>query len=344
MLKNIALLVCVGLAPQAAWAQGGIGTSCGGSTSTHTMRQVSGVRAVEVVATTTRTYIGLGCVYFVQTEAWVNGVGPAANSGQQGMVAKVQFTIGVPSYRTWQSTAKHWLITFGLWQNMGDTWATANVVPTSTGTCVFNPNCPEGTDFKGFPYCTCQRLSPILIDTAGDGYRLTSAAAGVVFDLDANGNTVEQIAWTEPDSDDAWLALDRNGNGRIDDGSELFGSRSPAYADHAEPWAANGFDALQFLQGPSYGASYGDARVDARDAMFAQLRLWFDRNHNGVSDAGELVPLAEAGIVALETTAHAQGRRDQYGNLFALRGRVWHTVHGQLVPRPVYDVFLTVAP
>ena len=71
--------------------------------------------------------------------------------------------------------------------------------------------------------------SPIIVDTARDGYRLTSVANGVYFDVNADG-TPERTAWTRRDSDDAFLAMDRNGNGRIDDGTELFGNYTPAYA------------------------------------------------------------------------------------------------------------------
>ena len=72
--------------------------------------------------------------------------------------------------------------------------------------------------------------SPLIVDTARDGYRLTSVDNGVRFDLNADG-VPEQVAWTRRDSDDAFLALDRNGNGRIDDGSELFGNYTPARPD-----------------------------------------------------------------------------------------------------------------
>lgn len=75
--------------------------------------------------------------------------------------------------------------------------------------------------------CGSCNPSPIVIDTLGNGFDLTSAAQGVFFDIAATGRAL-QIAWIQ--GDDAWLALDRNSNGRIDNGQELFGNftRQPA--------------------------------------------------------------------------------------------------------------------
>ena len=103
---------------------------------------------------------------------------------------------------------------------------------------------------------------PFIVDTARDGYRLTSVDNGVRFDLNADG-VPEQVAWTRRDSDDAFLALDRNGNGRIDDGSELFGNYTPARPDTPGVTTPNGFEALKFVESAAYGASERNGVIDS---------------------------------------------------------------------------------
>jgi hypothetical protein len=164
---------------------------------------------------------------------------------------------------------------------------------------------------------------------ARNGFGLTSASEGVYFDLDADG-TPEHWSWTAANSDDAWLALDRNGNGTIDNGQELFGNFSPQPASGHR----NGYIALAVFDLIASGGNE-DGQIDARDAVFSRLRLWRDINHNGLSEYGELESLPARGVIALDLNYRASRRVDQYGNRFAYTSRVTG-----LVGRWSFDVFL----
>src|SRR5438876_87146 len=106
-----------------------------------------------------------------------------------------------------------------------------------TDWCTYVDGCPAGQQVWG----TCCYImdSPILIDVANDGFELTNAVSGVWFPIGPN-SFMYQVAWTYPDSDDAWLALDRNGNGTIDNGQELFGNFTPQ-PEPPQGQAKNGF-------------------------------------------------------------------------------------------------------
>jgi hypothetical protein len=153
--------------------------------------------------------------------------------------------------------------------------------------------------------------SPILIDWDDAGYRLTDAAAGVSFDFYFSGRPV-QIAWTAPRSTNAFLVLDRDGDGLITSGKELFGSMSaqPPSAD------ANGFRALALLD------DNHDGWIDVRDAVYPLLRLWIDSNHNGISEPPEMHTPAELGVRAMELHYQEHRWRDAHGNQFRYRARI----------------------
>lgn len=180
--------------------------------------------------------------------------------------------------------------------------------------------------------------TPILVDVAGNGFQLSKAQDGVVFNLIPD--LPVKVAWTTANTDDAWLALDRNGNGTIDSGHELFGN----VTDQPNPAAGvnkNGFLALAEYDKPGNGGN-GDNVINARDAIFTSLRLWQDSNHNGLSEAAELHTLQELGVATLDLNYKESKKTDQYGNKFGYRARV-KDVRGNALGRWSWDVFLKMA-
>ncbi len=175
--------------------------------------------------------------------------------------------------------------------------------------------------------------SPIIIDTDGTGFHLTSAANGVMFDFYGNGVPI-QIAWTKTGSGTGFLALPKDG--KITSARDLFGNVTAQPLMKTRP--PNGFAALAIYDSPAYGGN-NDGVIDSKDAVWSKLRVWIDANHDGVSQPEELHTLEEVGIVGIAVHYERTGYTDQFGNHFRYEGHLI-PVRGDNVDRKIFDVFL----
>ena len=138
-----------------------------------------------------------------------------------------------------------------------------------------------------------ETYDPIVIDFNKNGVTSTRLDNTVYFDHDNNG-FAEATAWIE--KDDGLLAMDKNNNGKIDNGNELFGNHTisnTAYG-YTDKKATNGYEALK-----AYDLN-GDNVIDEKDEIFNKLKIWKDTNSNGITDEGELSSLADNNIKSID--------------------------------------------
>jgi hypothetical protein len=143
-------------------------------------------------------------------------------------------------------------------------------------------------------------------------YELTSVEDGVRFDIEGDGS-LELVSWTPPDSDVAFLAFDRDADGRIADGRELIGSYTVSGV------RSNGPNALMALakegralaKDPQSSSLHGT--INADNPLFSKFVLWFDANHNGISEPGEVQP-AEEPLAHIGLGYSRLHLRDRHGN------------------------------
>ena len=167
-----------------------------------------------------------------------------------------------------------------------------------------NPN--ENTSYLGAK-TFAPKKDPLTLDLDNDGLETVgiNPNAPILFDHDGDG-VKTGTGWVK--ADDGFLAYDRNGNGSIDSGKELFGDATTLYTGGN---AADGFAAL------AQEDTNHDGLVNAADTHFANLRIWRDLNQDapqeillgdGISQSGELFTLASQNIAALRVakTVHSQ--------------------------------------
>jgi hypothetical protein len=198
-----------------------------------------------------------------------------------------------------------------------------------------DPPCDLGTGTEGQNPHGC---SPIILDIDGDGFNLTSAAGGVLFDITGTGHPV-QMGWTAQGANNAFLALP-GADGLVHNGKQLFGNFTPQPpSEHP-----NGFTALAVYDDPKKGGN-GNGVIDAGDAIFSSLKLWIDANHDGICQPEEMHTLQSLGVASISLHYRESRRVDQYGNAFRYKAPVDPNAPDPAhVGRTAYDVFFVTLP
>ena len=156
----------------------------------------------------------------------------------------------------------------------------------------------------------------MVLDLDGRGLFMTDAGNGVSFDLASDG-TLLNLGWTERKSRKAFLVLDRDGNGRIDSGKELFGIL-PLERNCKD---SNAFQTLALYDKPENGGN-SDGIIDSHDAIYLQLRLWIDSNHDGMSQSNELFTLPELNVTSISLDYQPASKLDRHGNSIHNRAKI----------------------
>ncbi|KXU39395.1 hypothetical protein AXE65_08805 [Ventosimonas gracilis] len=194
-------------------------------------------------------------------------------------------------------------------------------------------NSKTNTDFQS-AQSFVQRIDPLVLDLDGDGIETVSANSGITFDFNGDGLKTG-TGWLN--RDDGFLVLDRNGNGTIDNGSELFGIDT---VKSDGTLAKDGFDALRDLD------SNGDGVFDAYDLLFEQVRVWQDKNQDGISQADELKSLIELGINAIHLGSNSSNQLNNGNRISATAtvefadGSTGMAANLDLASNPFYREFL----
>ncbi|BCM25597.1 calcium-binding protein [Methyloradius palustris] len=157
--------------------------------------------------------------------------------------------------------------------------------------------------FSNFP----QRSDPFTLDLNGNGVETTgiSNTNPILFDVDADGIKTS-TGWVAPS--DGLLVMDRNGNGYIDNGRELFGD---ATLKSNGQLAADGFDAIADQD------TNQDGIVSSLDDNWDNLLVWRDLNQDGISQANELTSLNTLGIASINVTSVEHNTLLNNGNVLA---------------------------
>ncbi|MEM8962031.1 MAG: hypothetical protein AAGD38_11155 [Acidobacteriota bacterium] len=226
---------------------------------------------------------------------------------------------------------------FGGQQNIEPWFISASLIEMKVTGLICPFSCKKKGDVIVDMKCNCDADwrpadcldDPLLFSFDDDELSLTDVSRGVEFDHDGDGFT-EPTAWTAARAREAFLVLDRDGNGWIDNGLEIFGDET-SQPTSDDP---NGFRALAVFDDALSGGNE-DGRISADDRIFDELELWFDTNHDGRSQENELMPLGSH-IVSIDLGYWPSTEVDRHGHLLAYRSVARGT---NQIAHPVWNVF-----
>ncbi|MBK3843275.1 EF-hand domain-containing protein, partial [Paraburkholderia aspalathi] len=224
----------------------------------------------------------------------------------------------------------------------GDDSAEDGKLKTYDPTGAYDPSKSNGSPGGGLPFDLGRNIhdffkwlsqslnlvDPLILDIDGDGIHTTNPDnSNAYFDFDGNGSRTH-TGWIS--TGDGFLVLDRNHNGTIDSGAELFSNFTPLANGTL---AANGFDALREFD------LNRDGVIDRNDAIWSSLRIWRDANGDGTSQSGELLGLDELGIVSINLSKDATIRTLENGNMVRGSGSFVQMVDGVPVERDMQEIW-----
>ncbi len=171
-------------------------------------------------------------------------------------------------------------------------------------------------------------IDPLILDLDGDGVHTTGVDHSEAhFDFAGEGSRTH-TGWIS--TGDGLLVLDRNHNGLIDTGAELF-SNFTQLANGT--LAANGFEALREFDFNK------DGIIDHNDSVWSSLRIWRDGNRDGATQDGELLTLTQLGIVEIRLSRDSTVRTLENGNIVRGTGSFVHVVNGIKTEHEMLEVW-----
>ncbi|WP_153076021.1 hypothetical protein [Paraburkholderia bonniea] len=175
---------------------------------------------------------------------------------------------------------------------------------------------------------TIGMIDPLILDLNGDGIHTTGVdQSSAHFDFSGEGSRTH-TGWIT--TGDGFLVLDRNNNGAIDTGAELFSNFTKLANGML---AANGFDALREYD------SNKDGVIDRHDAIWSSLKIWHDGNSDGMTQQGELLTLDQSGIVEIRLSKDGTIRTLENGNMVRGKGSFVQIVDGKHTEREMLEVW-----